>query len=94
MSNEHLKCGACGEEGNKVTLENHSCSSTNMSKITIKGHEVEYNFFDDDNDVQREMNDGDVEHVGKLLVEGYLEGELNQYDPEMEEEVSGWWRKS
>ena len=61
-----------------------------MNKEIIKGHEVDYNFFDSEN---RTMNDVDIEHVGALLEQGYVEGELNQYDHDTDNEVRGWWKK-
>lgn len=61
-----------------------------MKTEIIAGHEIEYNFFDGTN---REMNDIDIDHVRSLVVEGFVAGELNQYDHETEEEIRGWWKK-
>lgn len=55
----------------------------------IYAHTIEF-WWDDKED--REMDEVDKEHVVGLLSSGFVEGELNQYDHETEQDVSGWWR--
>ncbi|AJE50317.1 MULTISPECIES: hypothetical protein [Paenibacillus] len=62
-----------------------------MKTEIIIGHEVDYEFF---NDEDREMDEVDIEHVSKLLAAGYTQGELKQYDSEEDKEYSGWWDKA
>lgn len=52
-------------------------------------HPIEYYFR---NDSERELTESDEEHIKQMITEGYVEGELNSYDPETEEEFSGWWK--
>ena len=64
-----------------------------MSKIAvIIGHAVSYEFFEDGTNT-RLIDESNMEHIGTLLTEGYVDGELHQADDETEEEIRGWWKK-
>ena len=51
-------------------------------------HEIDYFFRGDDT---RELDECDIEHIEKMITEGYSSGELCQYNPSTEKEFRGWW---
>lgn len=61
-------------------------------KLEITGMlPVEYNYFDGSLIDERES---EIEHIRDMLLDGYLQGELNYYDSKTENEIKGWWRCS
>ncbi|QST02544.1 hypothetical protein IMZ31_24145 (plasmid) [Pontibacillus sp. ALD_SL1] len=71
-------------------LNSYEIVEKEKNRAVINGIEVEYTFFDSSD---RTLNDADTGHVGGLLEQGYIEGELIQYDHRMDDEVRGWWNK-
>jgi len=59
--------------------------------IKIYAHDIEYSWKDG---VERELDEADIEHIQMLLKDDYVEGELCQYDNEIENSHYGWWRIS
>jgi hypothetical protein len=57
----------------------------------INDQTIEYWWLQDHKE-NRLMDDADIEHVTELLKEGYVQGELCQYEYEPEVEIRGWWR--
>jgi hypothetical protein len=67
--------------------------SINESKKTIEilGHTVTYEYKDN---YKGEMDDVDIEHIGGLFADGYVEGELFTSDPKNSNKIhDGWWWK-
>lgn len=61
-----------------------------IKTVTIAGHAIEY-WYTEDVDVS--MNEIDIEHVKRLLSEGFVEGELittSETNPQMS--YYGWWK--
>lgn len=54
----------------------------------ILQHKIDY-WFRDEEDL--EMDECNMEHIEKMIIDGYSSGELCQYDQEEEKEYSGWW---
>ncbi len=38
------------------------------------------------------VNECDIEHIEKMIKDGCNQGELCQYDNDLEEEIIGWWK--
>ena len=55
----------------------------------ICSHNIAY-WFEQDSD--RELDETDIAHIQKLLIENYYSGELCQYDSNTEETFYGWWK--
>lgn len=54
-------------------------------KTEILQHQIEY-WFDEDSIL--ELDESDIEHITKMITEGYSEGELNHG----ETEIRGYWK--
>ena len=57
--------------------------------IEILQHRVCYHYQGDG--APDAMDEASVEHVEKLIKQGYIEGELCYYDSENDTEYRGWW---
>ena len=55
----------------------------------ILQHEIDYWFKGDSN---RVLSECDTEHIEKMIKEGCNQGELCQYDHELDLEYRGWWK--
>jgi hypothetical protein len=69
--------------------------SKNIEKTElIYGHTIIYYWLYEEDGINDSLtlDDSDIEHIKSLLEEDYIEGELNQYDPETDREYRGWWR--
>ena len=55
-------------------------------KTEILQHQIEYWFRGND---ELELNECSIEHLERMIKEGYSSGELCQY--EGDEEYRGWW---
>lgn len=42
-------------------------------------------------DSEKELTNADKMEIGRLILEGYTEGEIDSYCPEMEDSILGWW---
>jgi len=54
----------------------------------ILQHRINYSFREAP---ERELDECDIEHLEKMITEGYSSGELCQYDQETDTEYRGWW---
>lgn len=64
-------------------------SNDGNKHISICSHDISYFFRDTDLDI----DECGEEHITELIVDGYVEGELNITDPENPEEVYyGYWQ--
>jgi hypothetical protein len=60
-------------------------------KIKIGKSNITYRYIDGYNG---DMDDADIEHVRKLLADGYREGELVTSDPDDQtKDHRGWWER-
>jgi hypothetical protein len=65
--------------------------SESKKTIEILGHTVTYEYKDS---YKGDMDDVDIEHIGELLADGYVEGELFTSDPKKPNKThDGWWWK-
>lgn len=55
----------------------------------ILQHEINYWFREAPD---RELGECDIEHIEKQIAEGYNQGELCQYDNDLDKEFRGWWK--
>ena len=55
----------------------------------IYQHNIEY-WFRGDSD--RILSECDIEHIENSIKEGYNQGELCQYDVQLDTEIRGWWK--
>jgi hypothetical protein len=60
-----------------------------MARTRIGSVYVTYQYLDGNE--ERTMNDADRQYVGKLLREGYVEGELLTFDGSRTHR--GWWKR-
>ena len=75
------------EEFNNEIIEEWE-SSNGFMETEILLHAIVYNWQDGE---QRELYDTDIEHIEKLIKDGFASGELYQYNAETDEEYRGWW---
>ncbi len=61
-----------------------------MTEVILQ-HEIDYWFRGDSN---RKLDECDVEHIEKMITEGYNQGELCQVECSNHDEVEyrGWWK--
>lgn len=64
-------------------------SGRNVFETEIYAHKIVYWWHDE---ADRELDEVDEEQISRLLKGGFVEGELNQYDHELEQVATGWWR--
>jgi hypothetical protein len=60
----------------------------------ILQHKIQYNLIDEDSNAKEvELTEADIEHIEKMIKEGYVEGELfsSRMIDEKYVEYSGWW---
>lgn len=60
-----------------------------MKEYSFGQEAIIYEWHDD---YDGDMNEADIEHVKKLLDEGYVEGELCTLEDDGETEHRGWWK--
>jgi hypothetical protein len=58
-----------------------------MNEIEILQHKISINWFIDE-DAPIELDESDTEHITKMIIDGFNEGELNHGN----EEVRGYWK--
>ncbi len=60
-----------------------------MRSVVIADTVIYYNYQDN---YEGLVDENDIEHIGELLAEGYIEGELATTDPtDLEADHYGWW---
>ncbi len=58
-------------------------------QIEILQHNIDYNFLEND---KIEIDECNIDHIKQMIIEGYNQGELCQYNIHIDSDYRGWWK--